>query len=310
MGIGVQACSAECFSAEPQDARHIFAGIGDGASAFRNAVSQRFDQINPEREPENSIQPCVPSENSTTNRDIISRVERIRWGCYRVTLTNMPRSGRYVDHVITSLNVNNLNYYPNGIRQGAVIRHFQSVSGIFYLGNPRQPGLLRVLFRCASPETVNIPMEMPIITTETVDRNIFLIGGWPLVRGDANMDTDGNDRVPVKCDSRLQVNDNTIYLEVYFYCQEFGGNHTTYSGSRRIVVYQCPAGKRIRSINATTTENFSALSIGQNHSFRSFVKSSVSHWYNLMYRIDGPHSNDNQVVGVRGRLLFSVNLEE
>ena len=157
----------------------------------------------------------------------------------------------------------------------------------------------------------NIPIDR--IQTMTYEQDLPFFGGWNRSGGDANMDTDGNDRVPVRATTTLTNDSKRIWLEVKFSCAEDGGNRTTFSGTQKRILFEARGNRTIEALHVAgnNTVSFSATSTGRNHGWTPFSATQVnnSYWTRFGYRIDSPDSNDSRYVGVLGRISFRFDLK-
>jgi hypothetical protein len=165
---------------------------------------------------------------------------------------------------------------------------------------------------CKATKTVVTPPPLP--EPVPVPFAISGYGGWTCTGGDCDMHTSGSDRVPVRIGSTLRIVDGTS-VEVFasFYCREYGGNRTTFSGTRVWTVYTAPHGRRILDINAKGGKVFaiSDESIGRNHSRNPIPQDRLqnTYWRTLSWRIDSSSSNDSPYVGFSGTGEFHVQLD-
>jgi hypothetical protein len=151
-------------------------------------------------------------------------------------------------------------------------------------------------------------LPAPVKVSEV--RDIELIGCWPRIQGDAEMDTDPSDYVPVRCTSNIYIDDDKVMLKVFFRIEEDGGDHTVYSGARSVILFKNDRpGFRISTVElrGPRLNNFILYSAGFNTEFRS-IGPLDSYWETLEYRIDSPE-DDQLHIGIRGRLSFRVILE-
>ena len=145
---------------------------------------------------------------------------------------------------------------------------------------------------------------------EPVTSSVELVGGWPLVRGDGDVDTDGGDVVPVSIATELKVVGQSVVVDVTFRLQEYRGDGTQFAGTQRHVVYTAPNDRRILFVEGLggTRASFQQSSIGQQHGFQP-VSTSGTYWNTLSFRVDSKGS-DEAVVGVRGNLEVVVAYEQ
>lgn len=139
-------------------------------------------------------------------------------------------------------------------------------------------------------------------------KSVQLVGGWGLVAGDADMDTDGRDIVPIHVRSVLTSSDREVRLEVDFGIREMGGDRTTIQGTRKVVLYSASADQRVlfvESPNGLVAE-INAETVGKQHSFVP-LQTGGTHWQSLQARVDGPGA-DLQAVGINGIVNFVVVL--
>lgn len=161
------------------------------------------------------------------------------------------------------------------------------------------------------PDPEPTPPPSSQVEEKTVSHTINAYGGWPNVGGDTEMDTDGNDQVPVECATELKIEGGGVMVSIYFYCEEYGGDHTTYRGTRRFEVYSPPVGKKVTKIEARGGESaqFAGSTKGQNVGFNAFAGTEGTYWKQLNYRVDGKGGDDQHRVGVGGQLEIMVTLE-
>nr|PZN54213.1 MAG: hypothetical protein DIU61_08010 [Bacteroidota bacterium] len=141
-------------------------------------------------------------------------------------------------------------------------------------------------------------------------RDIEMIGCWPRIQGDPEMDTSPGDYVPVRLSSNIYIDGEKIILKVFYRIEEDGGDHTVYSGARTFILFENDRpGYHIATVElrGPRLNNFILYSAGVNTDFRS-VGPLDSYWETLEYRVDSP-DDDQLHIGVRGRLSFTVVLE-
>ena len=145
--------------------------------------------------------------------------------------------------------------------------------------------------------------------TQSISKDIPFLTNWPRTRGDSDMDTDGNDRVPVSITSRLLNTGREVVLELDYHVQEYGGDHTTFSGTKRRVLYTSAATNKIVSVEAPggLSARFKTVSVGKKHG-RQSIDSSGTFWTRLLFDVDSP-GQDKDAVGVEGNVNFTVILE-
>lgn len=183
-----------------------------------------------------------------------------------------------------------------------------SIGFMFERGFLVDPDMMRRLAESPlSVYTAALPSPMKV----NQERDIELIGCWPRIQGDTEMDTGPGDYVPVRCSSNIYIDGDKVILKVFFRIEEDGGDHTVYSGARTVVLFENDrSGYRISTVElrGPRLNNFILYSAGVNTDFRS-VGPLDSYWQTLEYRIDSP-SDDQLHIGIRGRLSFRVVLEK
>jgi hypothetical protein len=150
----------------------------------------------------------------------------------------------------------------------------------------------------------------PVSVSVAASKEVSMIGEWPNISGDKDMDTDAGDYVPVRCSTNIYIEGNKLILKVFYRIEEYGGDHTIYSGARTTVLYENKNPDysiRTVELEGSRLNNFFVYSDGRNYEFRDF-HTSGTYWDYLQYRIDGP-GDDKDVVGIRGSLKFNVILQ-
>jgi hypothetical protein len=142
-------------------------------------------------------------------------------------------------------------------------------------------------------------------------RDIEMIGCWPRLQGDPELDTGPGDYVPVRLSSNIYIDGEKLMLKVFYRIEEDGGDHTVYSGARTLILFENDRpGYHISTVElrGPRLNNFMLYSAGTNTDFRS-VGPLDSYWESLEYRVDSPE-DDQLHIGIRGRLSFRVVLEK
>ena len=143
---------------------------------------------------------------------------------------------------------------------------------------------------------------------ESITVPFELIGGWPLISGDCDMDTDGNDYVPAQIKVTIEQSLNKVSLKVFYSCRETGGDHTTFSGTRSVPLYSVPAGAQIVSIRAPSRSTiWNPYTYGKHHEWIPLSVSNSCCNY-LYYRIDGS-GGDCNTIGVKGEVSLTIVYE-
>ncbi len=141
-------------------------------------------------------------------------------------------------------------------------------------------------------------------------KEVTMIGCWPRIQGDNDMDTSPGDYSPVRCSSNIYIDGQKVMLKVFYRIEEYGGDRTIYSGARTTVLFEnTEPDYTIRTVElrGPRLNNFLLYSEGRNVDFKSF-DTSDSYWERLQYRVDS-EVDDDTAVGIRGRIVFSVILE-
>lgn len=141
-------------------------------------------------------------------------------------------------------------------------------------------------------------------------KDVTMIGCWPRIQGDNEMDAGPGDYIPVRCSTNIYIDGNKVMLKVFYRIEEYGGDHTVYSGARTTVLYEnTRPGYTLRTVELAgpRLNNFVVYTKGSFGDFKSFEVLD-SYWENLEYRIDS-NGDDDRNIGIRGRLTFSVILE-
>lgn len=161
----------------------------------------------------------------------------------------------------------------------------------------------------AEPLPPDETVPPPAMNEQNVRVWVGARGGWPLVRGDADMDTDGRDVVPVICNTRLIRTDTALEVEIDFRCEEQRGDHTTFEGTQTYPVYQAPAGQRIADVRLAggAAVGLSGETRGRNHNVNPFDTTGM-YWDTLGFCVDSKHDDDSAAVGVEGWLVATVVL--
>lgn len=150
----------------------------------------------------------------------------------------------------------------------------------------------------------------PLNVSIAGSKEVSMIGNWPRLSGDGDMDTDAGDYVPVRCSTNIYIDGNKIVLKVFFRIEEYGNDHTIYSGAKTMVIFEnTRPGYVIKTVelNGPRLNNYLVYSDGRNYDFRNF-ETADSYWDYLQYRIDGP-GDDTDTIGIKGSLKFNVILE-
>ena len=234
-------------------------------------------------------------------------------GFFIVNLDNMPLRESDSDLVVTGIQVTGAKLKGEGtLKKGAKLKRFSGLSEIFRREESAAVSI-SVTFDKAKTVSVSRPaIAPPKAPKETIKitRAISAYGGWKRVRGDTEMDTDGKDRVPVECNTTLAIQNGKVVVSIYFYCEEDGGNHTTFKDTREFDVYSAPKGKKIIAISAQggNAHRFTSSTRGRNWGFNEFGGINGTYWDKLDFRVDGKGRDDDTRVGVGGRLTVDVTV--
>ncbi len=168
------------------------------------------------------------------------------------------------------------------------------------------------------PPTVPKPVPKPVRTqTLSITGTVERLGGWKHLSGDPDMDTNSNDRVPVKVKSRLSYTADGVYVDIYFHVQEFRGDGTAYGGHWDTVKLftkangKIPADARVVGIEppgGAGEREWSFVTIGRQHQLIP-VKTHGTYWDDLFVLVDSPKKGDGAHVGVRGTITLAVTVE-
>ena len=153
-------------------------------------------------------------------------------------------------------------------------------------------------------------ISQPAIVKIGEAKEVTMIGCWPRIQGDNDMSTSPGDYSPVRCSSNIYIDGQKVMLKVFYRVEEHGGDRTIYSGARTAVLFEnTEPDYTIRTVElrGPRLNNFLLYSEGRNVDFKSF-DTSDSYWEQLQYRVDS-EGDDDTAVGVRGRIVFSVILE-
>lgn len=180
------------------------------------------------------------------------------------------------------------------------------------IGSMVEPGLTvqRAIKNDLTLISLPVRYDDPAILNVTEIRDVNMIGCWPRVAGDSDMDTGAGDYVPIRCSTNIYLDGNRVVLKIFYRIEEYGGDRTIYSGARTTVLFEnTKPGYAIRTVGlqGPRLNSFIIYSDGTNRNFRDFATEN-SYWEYLQYRIDGP-AGDDDTVGIRGRLKFTVILE-
>lgn len=203
----------------------------------------------------------------------------------------------------------------SSLTEKGILRRFSGVSAIILRDDATKDAGIVIDFIGAKSMTVSFP-AIPVKNSEKsvrLTRTISAYGGWRKTSGDNDMNTNSNDRVPVRTTSKLViVNEKSINLELSFFCSEDGGDNTTFDGSRTIPIYTVESGFKIDSLRANggTECSLTGGTVGKNHRFNPFKNTNKTFWKKLDFRVDGRGNDDNTRVGVGGDLEFVVELVE
>lgn len=141
-------------------------------------------------------------------------------------------------------------------------------------------------------------------------KDVTMVGCWPRIQGDNVMATRPGDLIPVRCSSNIYIDGQKVMLKVFYRIEEYGGDHTVYSGARTMVLFENSKPEyniRTVALRGSRLNSFLVYSEGTNLDFKAFDVSD-SYWEHLEYRVDSEGDND-LMVGIRGRLTLDVILE-
>lgn len=224
-----------------------------------------------------------------------------------------PENDELKDVKITSINIVGGHFSEVGtLKAGAILKRF---SGLSEIVNREGMDALGVVVEIDGRPSVTYSLEKinpePEKIETAITKSIDAFGGWRHLGGDRDMNTNSNDRVPVRCSSALTLQGSRkVILNVTFHCDEHGGDHTRFGGTRKFIVYEAQQGQRILSISAKGGLECSMTggTVGKNHGYNSFNRRELdsSFWKTLRFRVDSKRSNDSDAVGVGGDLEFKV----
>lgn len=196
---------------------------------------------------------------------------------------------------------------------GSVLKRFSGMSALI-TRKANEPVAVVVDFEGRPSATFSLDVWPPKIDIPTKQEtrvcSISAFGGWTRTRGDNEMDTDGDDRVPVRCISQLEIREErNVVLRLNFYCEENGGNHTTFNGWREFPIFSAPEGNKISGIKANGGMECTLTggTFGRNHHFNPFKGVNATFWKKLDFRVDNNGDSDHLIVGVGGDLEISVS---
>ncbi|HEX6847465.1 MAG TPA: PKD domain-containing protein [Chitinophagaceae bacterium] len=139
-------------------------------------------------------------------------------------------------------------------------------------------------------------------------------GTWgKSIRGDNEVDTDEGDIVPVKFSSELIKSESRVMLKVSLSIREDGGDHTTFDHTMERQIFVAPAGRKIVDVRVRGNDysvRFEQDSRGENHRVTAFRNVTHTYWNFLRFRVDGPGSDDNTVIGVAGSMTCTIILQD
>ena len=140
------------------------------------------------------------------------------------------------------------------------------------------------------------------IRQQTLTFNLYDVGvpPWQLLRGDCDMDTDGGDDVRAATSMSLTPSGSSVVLQVNFYTEEDGGDHTTFGGT---TTHTIAASGPVVGIIGATSCNIEAWSHGQHHEWMAFHGCALAP--GLIYRIDN-RGDDCGIVGLQGTVQFTI----
>jgi hypothetical protein len=257
-------------------------------------------------------------------RGIQCLIEGDKEADFIVSVEHLP--ARKTDSAATITNIQASGAIPKGeggLRRGATLAPYSGLSQIYSRSGRREVAIV-INFDSAPTVTCSLPAiepppppapPSPPPPTEPVRKSVSYslkaYGVWPNIRGDTEMDTNGHDQVPVRCSTSVNFTDRQITLRVTFYCEEYGGDHTTYSGDKSYVIFNSPVGKKIVDIEADggQEQDFTGGTVGQDHEYHDF-NTFGTYWRHLAFRVDGAGRDDNVRVGVGGNLEVTAVLED
>ncbi len=224
-----------------------------------------------------------------------------------------PKDDEVKDVKITSMNIVGGHFSEVGtLKPGALLKRFGGLSEIV---NREGMEALGVVVEIDGRPSVTYSLEKITPEPEQIDtaitKSIDAFGGWKHLGGDRDMNTNSNDRVPVRCSSALVLQgERKVVLKVTFHCEEHGGDHTRFGSTREFLVYEAQQGQRILSGSAKGGLECSMTggTVGRNHGYNSFSRPELdsSFWKTLRFRVDSKRSDDSDAVGVGGDLEFKV----
>jgi hypothetical protein len=166
------------------------------------------------------------------------------------------------------------------------------------------------------PAAAPTPPAAPARQMISVTTLVPLITGWPHISGDRDMDTNGQDRVPVEVRSRLSYSGEGVYIEVYFRCQEYRGDGTAYGGIWRKYDIatkangKIPAGATVLGIRPRggPERHWSVVSVGRQHGPQT-LNTRGTYWDDLYFVVDHAAKDDGGFVGVSGTVTLTVEIQ-
>ena len=102
-------------------------------------------------------------------------------------------------------------------------------------------------------------------------------------------------------------------LKVSLSIREDGGDHTTFDHTMERQIFVAPAGRKIVDVRVRGNDysvRFEQDSRGENHRVTAFRNVTHTYWNFLRFRVDGPGSDDNTVIGVAGSMTCTIILQD
>lgn len=162
------------------------------------------------------------------------------------------------------------------------------------------------------PPNDTTPPPAPVQTLPYT-KDLYFQGGWKRTGKDNEMDTDGNDQVPVRATTILKHDAKKIWIEVKFSCTEDGGNKTAFSGTQTKVLVEEKGARTIVGLHyvGPDSTSFRDTAKKQTHGWRPFPTAQVrnTYWDRVGYVVDTPFKDDSKHVGIIGKLSFQYDLK-
>jgi hypothetical protein len=112
-----------------------------------------------------------------------------------------------------------------------------------------------------------------------------------------------------ECQTMIVFTSTEVYLFVYYFCEELGGDHTTFAGHEIVTLYTERQGRRIVDVRCAKKGWQKFYASHDKVAKLDWLRYEGQHgsgWDYLDYKVDGPGGRDYLNVGVKGKLSDNI----